>query len=49
VYVLVANTLPLRLVDQFYKLLQMNFIISADILSTNFNVFNNTSMFLYVL
>jgi hypothetical protein len=49
VYVLVANTFPSHLMDQFYKLIRMNFIIFADILSTNFNVFNNPSLFLSVL
>ena len=33
--------------DQFYTQLQMNFI-STDILSTNFNVFSNPSVFLYM-
>ena len=45
-YVLVANTLPPHLTDQFYTLLRMNFIKSAYILSTNFRVFNDPSMFL---
>jgi hypothetical protein len=51
VCVLVANTLPSHIMDQFYKLLRMNLriIISADVLSTNFNVFNNPSLFLCVL
>ena len=35
--------------DQFYTLLQMNFIISTDILCTNFNIFNNPSVFIYAL
>jgi len=30
-------------------MLQMNFIISADILCTNFNVFNSPFMYLYML
>ena len=32
---------------QFYTLLQTNFIISPDILSTNFKVFNNPFMIFF--
>jgi len=35
--------------DQFYTLLQTNFITSADILSINVNVFNNPSMLINVV
>jgi hypothetical protein len=48
-YGLGANTLPSHLMDQFHKLLRTNFIISADILSINFNVFNNPPLFFCVL
>lgn len=39
---------PLNLTDQFYTPLQTNFIVSADTLYTYFNIFKNTSMFLYM-
>jgi len=35
--------------DQFYTLLQMNFVISTDILCTNFNVCKNLSVFVYAV
>jgi len=40
---------PLNLTDQFYTPLQKNFIIPADTLYTNVQIFNNTSMFLYMI
>jgi hypothetical protein len=39
---------PLHFTDQFYILLRTSFI-SADILSPNWDVFNNSSIFLYTL
>jgi hypothetical protein len=35
--------------DQLHTLLQKNFVISADILGTNLNVFNKPSMFYALL
>jgi hypothetical protein len=38
-----------RLLPTCSALLQTNFVQSVDILYTNFNVFNNSFMFLYML